>query len=209
MHVLGVGPARRWPQAPAGPGGVHGRGIFGSRGSGGKPGVEEFYPVEDLRRGVEGPVVFGLPETEHEVMTKAMAKERYLLRDSDFANLKPYYDEGAQGTQQTTKDEDTPFMVQDIERATLRRYGSEKEFRREQLRREIKRRRRSGRSSISDLPWDPALGKMPESVIHEPVGQVSERVRPWPHAACASVRRRSGGRLSPAREHARRCSTPR
>jgi len=171
--------------------------------------VEEFYPVEDLRRGVEGPVVFGLPETEHEVMTKAMAKERYLLRDSDFANLKPYYDEGAQGTQQTTKDEDTPFMVQDIERATLRRYGSEKEFRREQLRREIKRRRRSGRSSISDLPWDPALGKMPESVIHEPVGQVSERVRPWPLAACASVRRRSGGRLSPAREHARRCSTPR
>lgn len=73
------------------------------------------------------------------------------------------------------EDDDKPYLVQDLERATLLRYGSEKEFRREQLRREIKRRRRSGRSSISDLPWDPALGRMPESVIHEPVGQRAVR----------------------------------
>ena len=145
--------------------------FFGGRGKGRKPEVEEFYPEEVLRDGIAAPVVFGLPETENEIITKAMAKEKYLLRDSDFARLKPFYNSTLQHSRALLKDEDTPYLVQDIERATMQKYGSEKEFRREQLRREIKRRRRSGRSSISDLEWDPALGKRPESVIKDPVGQ--------------------------------------
>ena len=148
------------------------RGIFfGGGGKGRKPEVEEFYPEEVLRDGIGAPVVFGLPETENEIITKAMAKEKYLLRDPDFARLKPFYNSTLQHSRALLKDEDTPYLVQDIERATMQKYGSEKEFRREQLRREIKRRRRSGRSSISDLEWDPALGKRPESVIKDPVGQ--------------------------------------
>jgi hypothetical protein len=123
---------------------------------------------------MEGPVVFGMPTSEDQVMTKAKAKARYLLREIDFMRIKPYYDAYSQKTpdeSQTTLDDEVPYLVQDLERVCMHRYGSEKEFRREQLRREMKRRRKSGRSSISDLPWDPALGKMPESVIREPVGQ--------------------------------------
>ena len=155
--------------------------IFGSGDA-----TEEFYP-EDRRpqSAPEGPVVFGLPEAENQVLTKARAKERYLLRDADFAKagIKPFVGVGAAAPaapgggaaarpllRETTGEDDAPYLVADLERATLLRYGSEKEFRREQLRREIKRRRRSGRGSISDLAWDPALGKMPESVILEPVG---------------------------------------
>ena len=37
-------------------------------------------------------VVFGLPESDVQVMTKKRAKQRYLLRDSDFAKLRPFYD---------------------------------------------------------------------------------------------------------------------
>jgi hypothetical protein len=37
-------------------------------------------------------VVFGLPESDVLVMTKKRAKQRYLLRDSDFAKLRPFYD---------------------------------------------------------------------------------------------------------------------
>jgi hypothetical protein len=163
--------------------------IFGNNGSDKRPGdvVEfvEFYPQDDHPAGSsQDPVVFGMPESESLVMTKSMAKERYLLRDADFekAGLKPFYGVYAQmekedkaktreGAGNIGNIKDEPYLVQDLERATLMRYGSEKEFRREQLRREIKRRRRSGRSSIKDLPWDPALGNRPESVIHEPVGQ--------------------------------------
>jgi hypothetical protein len=163
--------ARSWPRAVTGHD-IPCRSIFfGGRGKGRKPEVEEFYPEEVLRDGIAAPVVFGLPETENEIITKAMAKEKYLLRDSDFARLKPFYNSTLQHSRALLKDEDTPYLVQDIERATMQKYGSEKEFRREQLRREIKRRRRSGRSSISDLEWDPALGKRPESVIKDPVGQ--------------------------------------
>jgi hypothetical protein len=167
--------ARSWPRAVTGHD-IPCRSIFfGGRGKGRKPEVEEFYPEEVLRDGIAAPVVFGLPETENEIITKAMAKEKYLLRDSDFARLKPFYNSTLQHSRALLKDEDTPYLVQDIERATMQKYGSEKEFRREQLRREIKRRRRSGRSSISDLEWDPALGKRPESVIKDPVGQRAVR----------------------------------
>ena len=185
MHVLGAdffeNLAHSWPRAATGHD-IPCRSIFfGGGGKGGKPEVEEFYPEEVLRDGIAAPVVFGLPETENEIITKAMAKEKYLLRDSDFARLKPFYNSTVQHSRalegaltavhQTLKDEDTPYLVQDIERATMQKYGSEKEFRREQLRREIKRRRRSGRSSISDLEWDPALGNRPETVLKVPVGQ--------------------------------------
>ena len=160
--------------------------IFGSGDA-----TEEFYP-EDRRpqSAPEGPVVFGLPDAGNQVLTKARAKQRYLLRDADFAKagIKPFFGGraaapaapgGGAGARpllrETTGEDDAPYLVADLERATLLRYGSEKEFRREQLRREIKRRRRSGRGSISDLAWDPALGKMPESVILEPVGLHKKR----------------------------------
>ena len=146
--------------------------LFGNQGESRKEEkAEEFYP--ELTR-MEGPVVFGMPTSEDQVMTKAKAKARYLLREMDFMRIKPYYDAYSQKTpdeSQTTLDDEVPYLVQDLARVCMHRYGSEKEFRREQLRREMKRRRKSGRSSISDLPWDPALGKMPESVIREPVGQ--------------------------------------
>jgi hypothetical protein len=90
-------------------------------------------------------VRFGENESKRNTMTKAVAKRKYLLRDEDLTNqsvLRPYREEHV-GPNAMTENIQGPvvFLIQDIERACLRRWGSEKEFRREQLRREIRRRR--------------------------------------------------------------------
>jgi len=99
---------------------------------------------------LDEPIQFGLPRGEGDTMPKVVAKRRYLLLEEDLARLKPVPHENK-----------IVYNVEDLERACLRRWGSEKEFRREQLRREIRRRRRVNRYDLSDLPWDPALGRVP------------------------------------------------
>jgi hypothetical protein len=141
-------------------------------------------------------------------MTRASAKVAYLLGDEDLANIKPA-NRGPEGAASPVV-----YYVKDLEKACIKYWGSEKEFRREQLRREIQRRRKelrqrnlqaviesgtqtlpslygferlaallSGRAATAfhgpsadaaalrnkpaatyaDLPWDPALGRLPDA----------------------------------------------
>ena len=104
--------------------------------------ADSFLPVEER-------VKFGEPDAERQTLTKAVAKRKYLLRDTDVNNnpmLRPF--RGAehvtperQGDSEVSHQGPVVFLIQDIERACMRRWGSEKEFRREQLRYEIRRRR--------------------------------------------------------------------
>ena len=79
----------------------------------------------------------GLPKRDKgQTMTRASAKVIYLIRDEDLANVKPA-NRGGEGTGSPVV-----YNVADLERACIKHWGSEKEFRREQIRREIQRRRK-------------------------------------------------------------------
>ena len=55
--------------------------------------------------------MFGLPESDVQVMTRKRAKQRYLLRDSDFAKLRPFYDVHEQAAGTTSHAEASPVNV--------------------------------------------------------------------------------------------------
>lgn len=108
-------------------------------------GVVPPSPPETLMDTFGQPILgeFGLPKVldKSKTMSKAGAKARYMLQEEDFryvASVRP----DAKGP--------VVYTVAELEVAAMRRWGSEKEFKREQLRREIKRRRRDLRQRSSD-----------------------------------------------------------
>ena len=121
--------------------------------------ADSFLPAEER-------VKFGEPDAERQTLTKAVAKRKYLLRDTDVNNnpmLRPFRgaEHVAPGDSDVSQQGPVIFLIQDIERACLRRWGSEKEFRREQLRHEIRRRRQVTRPSTLEVTQGQILSQYP------------------------------------------------
>jgi len=217
-HSWAVRPARLWNDAP-GLVRAHGNDTLGTSGqaAGGsdvaakKPTKAPTTESENTGKFFKS-VHFGLPGSERDVLTAAVAKKRFLLRKEDLEGLSPYH--SPLDAENDVLGNEPGYLVQDLERACLRRWGSEKEFRREQLRREIRRRREQLRKTqaghsitdivssqmpfmrldkvnaiinadvdqfrhkrkdaapqgFSDLPWDPALGSLPQVISPGEVG---------------------------------------
>jgi hypothetical protein len=98
--------------------------------------------IDTFGQPISGEYGFPKEADKSKRMSKAAAKAKYMLQEEDFKNIPTITFPGA-GVPAT-------FSVEELERAALLRWGSEKEFRREQLRREIKRRRKDLRQKSSE-----------------------------------------------------------
>lgn len=85
------------------------------------------------------------PPLRREVMSPAAAMRKYLLDQSDMDQIKPFQRGGQSPNtgppdQSGNQPDGTVFLAQDLQRACMAKYKSQRAFRAEQLRRKIKRR---------------------------------------------------------------------